>query len=299
MRGKSSLSGTSHALVVWCFIAGCASVAGQVPLAAMSALSSVSNPRVKQLRLWMDDNRKRKHDRVVIIEGAKELELAERGRLNFSELWVCPDIVANDAYLAQWLARHRHIPTLDVTRELFEKLAYRGTTGGVIAVAKAENLALKDVHLSKNPLILVMAGVEKPGNLGAMLRTADAANLDAVVVCDPLADLFNPNVIRSSLGCVFTVPVITTTSQQALAWLIEHQIQTLCTALTASKPYTEANFTKPTAIVMGTEHDGLPREWLEASRHNIIIPMLGHIDSLNVSTAAAIVVFEALRQRSS
>jgi RNA methyltransferase, TrmH family len=168
---------------------------------------------------------------------------------------------------------------------------------GVVALAKPKKISFETLKLSQNPLLLVLEKVEKPGNLGAILRTADAANVDAVIICDPQTDIYNPNVIRSGIGCVFTKQVVACSNKECIAFLKEKGISIFSTALTASKPYTEINFTVAAAIVMGTEATGLTQEWLENSTQNIIIPMLGEIDSMNVSVSAAIVVFEALRQR--
>jgi TrmH family RNA methyltransferase len=192
------------------------------------------------------------------------------------------------------LAAYRQV---EVTADVFAKLAYRGTTGGVLIVGRCPQHRLTDLRLSSAPLILVLSGVEKPGNIGAMLRTADAAAIDAVVVCDPLCDLYNPNAVRASLGTVFTQQIAVCTANEARQMFQQKGIKMLCTALRASIPYTTCNMRQPTAIVMGTEHDGLSEEWLDAADQNIIIPMNGMIDSLNVSTAAAIVLFEAKRQR--
>lgn len=186
---------------------------------------------------------------------------------------------------------------IPVTLEVFEKIAIRENSGGVLAVAEYRTHRLEDLRPGSNPLILVLESVEKPGNLGALLRTADAAGLDGVIICDPQTDFYNPNVIRASLGCVFTVPLASTTSADAIAWLKAHNIHVYSTHLNASVPYHTVDYTKPSALVMGTESTGLSDLWVEASTTNIIIPMNGRIDSMNVSTAAAVVVFEARRQR--
>jgi len=157
--------------------------------------------------------------------------------------------------------------------------------------------SLEQIKLSKNPLVLILESVEKPGNLGALLRTADAAGVDAVIICDPQTDFYNPNVIRSSVGCVFTTPIASATSEDTIAWLKHNAITVYCTYLKAAKPYHETDYTGPCAIVMGTEATGLSDLWIKSSTNNIIIPMQGKIDSMNVSTAAAVVVFEAKRQR--
>lgn len=180
---------------------------------------------------------------------------------------------------------------------MFNKIAYRESTGGIIALAEQKQHQLSDLILGKNPLLLILEGVEKPGNLGAMLRTADAAAVEAVIICDERVDFYNPNVIRSSVGCVFTNQIAASPSDKTIHWLKQNNIQILCTYLKASTIYTEVDFTKPSAIVMGTESLGLSEQWIENSTRNLIIPMQGKIDSMNVSTAAAVVIFEASRQR--
>ncbi len=180
---------------------------------------------------------------------------------------------------------------------VFEKVAYRENTEGVIAVARPKFHSFDSLKLQKNPLLIILESVEKPGNLGAVLRTAEAAAVDAVIVCDPLTDIYNPNVIRSSLGCVFSVPIVVCRNQDAIQYLKEKNIRTYAAELKASKRYDLTDFTQPAAIVLGTEATGLTDEWISAADEKIIIPMLGSHDSLNVSASAAIIVFEALRQR--
>ena len=188
---------------------------------------------------------------------------------------------------------------VEVPRELYEKIAYRGGTEGMIAEVKVRGKGLGDLMLPDNPLVVVLEGVEKPGNLGAVLRSADAAGADAVLICDPLTDLYNPNLIRSSVGAVFTVPCVACSSDECIRFLKQKNIQILTAQLQDSRLYYDTDMTVPTAIVMGTEHDGLTDQWRQAADAHIRIPMLGRIDSLNVSVSAAILMFEAVRQRQS
>ena len=176
-------------------------------------------------------------------------------------------------------------------------MAYRGTTEGVIAEVRTRTLALDDLRLGPRPLIVVLESVEKPGNLGAVLRSADASGVDAVVVCDPLTDLYNPNLIRSSVGAAFTVPCVACRSDECIAFLKRRGIRILTAQLQDSHLYYDTDMTCPTAIVMGTEHAGLTDQWRRAADAHIRIPMLGRVDSLNVSVSAAILMFEAVRQR--
>lgn len=256
-------------------------------------ITSVQNPKIKNIQA-LEKSRERKDQHLFTFEGIKELSLALRGGYTIKSIFFCPEIITAEEVVAMGNKEHLLIP---VQRNVFEKVAYRESTGGIIAVAEQRPHSLQALKLSANPLILVVEGVEKPGNLGALLRTADAANIDAVVICDPQTDFYNPNVIRASLGCVFTRQLASATSAETIDWLRHHGIRICCTYLRASKPYYETDFTQPTAIVMGTEATGLSETWTNQSDANIIIPMQGSIDSMNVSTAAAVVVFEAKRQR--
>ncbi len=184
-----------------------------------------------------------------------------------------------------------------LTKELYEKVAYRGSTEGIIAEVKVKDRSLEDLQLKENPLIVVLESVEKPGNLGAVLRSADAAGADAVIICDPLTDLWNPNLIRASIGAIFTVPTVACSSAEAISFLKARGIQILTAQLQDSSAYYDVDMTRGTAIVMGTESTGLTPVWREAADAHILIPMLGRLDSLNVSVSAAILLYEALRQR--
>lgn len=256
-------------------------------------ITSVQNPKIKNIQA-LEKSRERKDQHLFAFEGVKELSLALEGGYSLKSVFFCPEIIPAHELLAMVKNEHLIIP---VQRNVFEKIAYRESTGGIIAVAEQQTHRLDAISLSANPLILIVEGVEKPGNLGALLRTADAANIDAVIICDPQTDFYNPNVIRASLGCVFTRQVASASSVETISWLKQNQIQIFCTYLGASKPYHQTDFTKSCAIVMGTEATGLSDIWVSQSNANIIIPMQGSIDSMNVSTAAAVVVFEAKRQR--
>ncbi|MBO4446952.1 MAG: RNA methyltransferase [Bacteroidales bacterium] len=184
-----------------------------------------------------------------------------------------------------------------LSRRVYEKVAYRGGTEGVIAVVRARELPLEALSLPENPLILVMENVEKPGNIGAVLRSADAAGADAVLVCGSPTDLYNPNVIRASLGTVFSCQVCCCSSADAIAFLKARGIRILTAQLQDSVPYYGTDMTAGTAIIAGSEASGLSEAWREAADSHILIPMLGIADSLNVSVSAAILLYEARRQR--
>lgn len=256
-------------------------------------ITSHHNPKVKSL-IALEKPRERRKQCLFIIEGRKEIGLALKAGYRIGNLFFCENLIRVEEVMKLGLPEKALLP---VTREVYDKIAVRENTGGVIAVAEQKPNLLSNLPLSNNPLLLVLESVEKPGNLGAMLRTADAAGLDAVILCDPQTDLYNPNVIRSSIGCIFTMPVAAATSEETIAWLAGHHISFYGASLHASKPYYEQDFTQPSAIVMGTESKGLSDKWIRHSQGNIIIPMAGQADSMNVSTAAAVLVFEARRQR--
>lgn len=256
-------------------------------------ITSPQNPKIKHL-LSLEKARERRNQQVFVIEGLKELSLAVAGGYVLKSVFFSPQIVSEEVIIQ--LVRKEQL-LIPVEKSVFEKIAYRESTGGVIAVAEQREHSLEKLTLSANPLVLVAEGVEKPGNLGALLRTADAANVDAVIICDPQTDFYNPNVVRSSVGCLFTRQVASADSRSAISWLRDNKIRIYCTSLEASIPYHTADFTGASAIVMGTEATGLSDTWIKNSDANIIIPMQGNIDSMNVSTAAAVVIFEAKRQR--
>jgi TrmH family RNA methyltransferase len=256
-------------------------------------ITSTQNPKIKNL-LALEKPRERKKQCLFVIEGKKEIGMALKAGYKIGNLFFCEDLVTRQELQELGSDDKLLIP---VSKDVFDKIAVRENSGGVIAVAEQKLHRLTDVKLSHNPLVLVLESVEKPGNLGAILRTADAAGIDAVIISDPQTDFYNPNVIRSSIGCLFTVQTASASTDQTLEWLKQKNISIYCTYLKASQPYHRIDFTQPSAIVMGTEATGLSESWVKAGTANIIIPMSGEIDSMNVSTAAAVVVFEAKRQR--
>jgi TrmH family RNA methyltransferase len=244
----------------------------------------------------LEKSKTRKSLGITAIEGEKEIQMAMSANVPIETLFFQNDI-ANTTFLNQIEKQYPNIEFLALTKELFSKISYRETTGGLIAIARTKKNQLKDLLMPQNPLILIIEGVEKPGNLGAMLRTADAAKVDAVICCEMATDLNNPNVIRASLGTVFTVPIAISNNKETMLWLKENNIATFCTNLHKAKEYHLQDYKKACAIVVGTEATGVSEEWINFSETNIKIPMLGQIDSMNVSVAAAIIIFEAKRQR--
>lgn len=256
-------------------------------------ITSHQNPKIKHV-LSLEKPRERSRARQFVIEGLRELSLARRHGYTLTSVFFCPDVISRERVLE--IAGDERL-LLPVEQTVFNKLAYREGTAGVIAVAEQKSHTLASLRLRQPALVLILEGVEKPGNLGAMLRTADAARLDAVIVCDPKTDLYNPNVVRSSVGCLFTMQTAVAGHNEVIEWLKREQLNIFATDLQGAIPYHTADFTQPAAIVMGTESTGISDVWREVATSCIIIPMRGAIDSLNVSNAAAIVVFEAMRQR--
>ena len=252
-------------------------------------ISSLQNERVKRMVTLGQKSSLRRSEGVIVVEGRRELEHCIHAGHEVVAMYHCPTLL--DSVPAC------DCPCYEVTREVYEKMAYRGSTEGLIAEVRPRTLTLDDLLLPEHPLIIVLESVEKPGNLGAVLRSADAAQADAVVVCDPLTDLYNPNIIRSSIGAIFTVPCVACTSDECITFLKAHNIQILTAQLQDSLPYYDTDMRCGTAIVMGTESTGLTQPWREAADRHIRIPMNGMLDSLNVSVSAAILLFEAVRQR--
>jgi len=255
-------------------------------------ITSIQNPRIK-LAVSLDKPKTRREHGLFLVEGLPELKLAIKAGYEISVVFFKSPSAA-ESELFNLVDDAILTPVNDA---VFAKMAYRESTSEVIAMVKTRNHPISGLTLPKNALVLVLESVEKPGNLGAILRTADAAGIDAVMVCDPQTDFYNPNVIRSSIGAVFTNQLAVSDSATAIEWLLQNQIPIYCTHLHASRPYYEMDFSKGGAIVMGTESTGLSEIWPKNATSNIIIPMHGMVDSMNVSVSAAIVIFEALRQR--
>lgn len=245
-----------------------------------SIITSVQNARVKHVVALQQKSSLRREEGLFVVEGQREIEHCVACGYEMVEVFKKGE---------------------NVTPQVYEKMAYRESTEGIIAIARCKEHSLFTIHSSlftkKSPLIIVLERVEKPGNLGAILRTAEAAGVDAVIVCDPLTDLYNPNLIRASIGGVFNVPTAVCTSEECIAFLKSNHINILTAQLQDSYEYYDYDMTQATAIVMGTESTGLTQQWREAADAHIRIPMLGRLDSLNVSVSAAILMYEAVRQR--
>lgn len=260
----------------------------------MKQITSVQNPYIKSLLQLQDKAKVRRQTGTFIIEGKREIELALKGGYELEIVLFVPELTSEKELLSFHIA---NVERIEISKDVYQKLAYRDTTEGILAIAKTKSMALKDLKLSDNPLILIGEGIEKPGNVGAILRTADAARVDAVIIANPKSDLYNPNVVRSSVGCLFTNQIATASTEEVIAFLKENNINFYSATLQNSTSYHTLDYTTPTALVVGTEATGLTQPWRDEATQNIIIPMQGEIDSMNVSVAAAILLFEAKRQR--
>ena len=252
-------------------------------------ITSSANPKFKRLIALLQKSSERRESALFTVEGVREIFHCIEAGYKPDCIFFCPDIVSEET-----LPQCRHFA---LSAGLYAKAAYRKGTEGAIGVFQAIEHPLSSLHLKDNPLIAVLESVEKPGNLGAVLRTCDAAGADALVICDPRTDLYNPNLIRASIGAVFTVPTAVCTTAQAITFLKSKGIRILTAQLQDSSLYYDCPMTKGTAIVMGTEATGLSDKWRQAADAHIRIPMLGKLDSLNVSVSAAILLYEAVRQR--
>ena len=253
-------------------------------------ITSLQNALVKRVVMLQQKSAARRREGRFVVEGLRELEHCAAAGYAVESLFLCPDICPTPPAIA---ARQ----TYCVSRPVYEKMAYRDSTEGVVAVVEARSHSLSDLSLKEDALVVVLESVEKPGNLGAILRSADAAGADAVIVSDALTDLYNPNLIRASIGALFSVQTAVAPTDETIAFLKAHNIQILTAQLQDSLPYYASNMKRATALVMGTESTGLSQAWRHAADAHIRIPMLGRLDSLNVSVSTAILLFEAVRQR--
>ena len=283
-------------------------------------ITSGQNPKIKSLLELQEKSRERRRQGLFVVEGRREVGHCLDAGFVPEAFFICPDIYApsgegmppegratrgtvagvgsSEARLLKgaWPSPEG-ARVFHVSKEVYGKIAYRGGTEGIVAEMRYKERKLEDIKLGENPLVVVLESVEKPGNLGAVLRGADAAGADAVIICDPLTDLYNPNLIRASLGSIFTRQVAAAGSEETVAWLKDNGLRILTAQLQDSSLYYDTPMTGPTAIVMGAESTGLTDIWRKAADKHISIPMLGSLDSLNVSVSAAILLFEAVRQR--
>lgn len=260
----------------------------------MKKIESLQNPLIKHLVQLQAKSKTRKQTETFLIEGVREISLALKGGYELQTVLFSSEIIS-ETEVKKMASKNTEL--IEISTEVYKKLAYRDTTEGVLAVAKTKSLRLEDLILPEKPLVLVAEGLEKPGNLGAILRTADAAKLDAVLIADPKSDMYNPNIIRASVGCLFTNQIAVGTTEEVIAFLKNKHLNMYSATLQDAVSYHTQDYTQPTALVVGTEATGVTTAFREQSAQNIIIPMQGEIDSMNVSVAASILIFEAKRQR--
>lgn len=268
-------------------------------------ISSLGNDHVKQV-VKLNNRRFRKKHQLTIVEGVREISRALENRIQPKEVYLCPELIQEPAaqiIAAQFINNENSsaYKLFEVTPQVFEKIAYRGNSGGILLVIPIENRQIEDLHLGQPPFLAIIEGVEKPGNLGGILRTADAAGVDCVIICgdedESETDIYNPNVIRASLGALFSVPTISIDNGRLLPWLHHNNIHIIATTPAATQTYTATDMTGPTAIVMGSEAHGLSEAWLKAAHQQVTIPMFGTVDSLNLSVSTGLLLYEVVRQR--
>jgi TrmH family RNA methyltransferase len=263
----------------------------------LECITSAQNQKIKDLLALQEKSKERRKKGLFVVEGRRELiHCVEAGYEPYA-IFFCPEIISAADF--DEIADKCDCSYFEIPQHLYDKVAYRGGTEGVIAELRCKEMNLESLRLKENPIVVVLESVEKPGNLGAVLRSADASGVDAVIVCDPLTDMYNPNLIRSSIGAIFTVPVATASSEETNKWLKDNKIKIYTAQLQDSEWYYDTDMKGGTAIIMGTEATGLTPVWRKAADAHIKIPMLGKLDSLNVSVSAAILMFEAVRQRNS
>ncbi len=253
-------------------------------------ITSLQNPRVKHIVKLREDKRQRQKDGLLLVEGYDEIQLAHSAGYEPRTLLTAPELTSRQITVSS-------PENLTVSRIVFEKMSYRDNPDGWLAVFPIPQTSLANLKLSDTPLVIVAESIEKPGNLGAMLRTADAARADALLVCDPRVDVWNPNVVRASRGTVFSVPVVECDNASALEWLKAHNIKALAATPSAEENYYDVDLSQPVAIAVGTENEGLTDFWMNRADIKVKIPMMGRVNSLNVSVSTALIVYEAVRQR--
>lgn len=254
-------------------------------------ITSLQNPKIKHIVKLREDKRQRQKDDLILVEGFDELTLALSCGLIPQTLLTAPELVTKQLNFS-------NADVLTLSRNVFEKISHRENPDGWLGIFPTPKTSLEQIKLSDPALVIVAESIEKPGNLGAILRTADAANVDAVLVCDPRVDIWNPNVIRASRGAVFTLPVVEINSDEAVTWLRSKKMRILSATPSADEVYSNVNMKESIAIAVGTEDKGLTDFWMQNADVKVQIPMLGKINSLNVSIATALIVYEVVRQRS-
>lgn len=255
-------------------------------------INSLQNEKIKNIVKLRASGREREQQGLFLIEGAREISLALKSGVEIKNIFYSQDYIKQELKIDAEKA-------IEVSKKVFTKISYRENPDGFLAVAELREKKFSDIKLSARPLVIILEAVEKPGNLGAILRTAEAAGAEAVIINDAKTDIYNPNVIRASQGAVFMVPTILSSAGQTIKFCESNKIKMFAASPAAKKQYTEINYNDGCAIVLGAEDKGLSEQWLKQADEKIKIKMSGQIDSLNVSVSAAVILFEAVRQRQS
>jgi TrmH family RNA methyltransferase len=259
-------------------------------------ITSAKNSRIHEV-LELRERKTRSATNSIIVEGVREISRAQESKIKFKEIYFCPDFLEDEAKKLLENIIKTKMSAFDVTKEIFAKIAFGDRQEGLLAICEKPKKSFADIKMSKNPLFVVVERLEKPGNLGAILRSCDGAGVDGLILCDGRVDGYNPNVIRSSIGTVFSVNMVEASNDETLSFLKKNHVA-ICASLPEDKTtYTQINFKLPSAIVLGSEQEGLSDFWIKHADCKLKIPMYGKADSLNVSTTAAILIYEAIRQR--
>ncbi len=266
---------------------------------AYDKITSLTNPKIKHA-VQLRKRKQRDEEGLTIVEGVREITRAHEAGVPFKELYFCPELLEDSKEVGALIKalESQKVSIYETVLTVFEKLSYGERLEGVLALCTPERLSFDDLPSKKPGLFIVVESVEKPGNLGAILRTCDGAGVDGVIICDGKTDIYNPNVIRSSLGAIFSVKVVVSSNEETLQFLRSKNIEVCATLPLAKKVYTKTQLTNPLAVVVGSEQNGLTDFWVQNADLTVKIPMKGRADSLNVSASAAILLYEAIRQRS-
>lgn len=260
-------------------------------------ITSATNPRIKQI-VRLRNRKDRSVSQLILVDGIREVKQARQAGVKIKELYTCPEFYkerGSEGFIQEMVKEK--VPLNETTPEVFQKISFGDRREGILAVCQSTQRNFSDITLSNNPLIVVVERIEKPGNLGAIFRTCDGAGIDVLIVSDSTTDINNPNTIRASLGTVFTVPVVQKSQEEVLKFLREKNVKIIATSPIADKIYSDTNMKEPFAIIVGSEQEGLSDFWMQHSDVHVKIPMKGQADSLNVSSSTAILLYEAVRQR--
>jgi RNA methyltransferase, TrmH family len=261
----------------------------------MEKITSLSNSKIKKVVKLSRDGSFRQLEGLIVVDGQREIEEALRFNWKIEEFYFCPKLMKNVKEAEEIIASSKN--NYEADKKVFEKISYKKNPDGYLAILKYRKIKFSDFILKENPLILVLESVEKPGNLGAVIRTAYASGVDLIILNDQKTDIYSPNVIRASTGFIFSMPLVLSSIEATLKYLKKEKAKTLATSIEASKNHFEVDYNGPVAIVFGSEAFGLSDKWLGADVEKIKIPMLTGVDSLNISVSAGIIAYEAIRQR--